>query len=254
MEDDNMVLENSEVDKEIRKSTVIEISDFSVEYHMFKRSRKKPFGEFEVFNALKTLEVNINEGEIIALLGRNGAGKSTLLRCIAGLLKPSNGKLVTKGRVILLAGADPGFIMQLTGRQNVIELALAYGISQEKLPDFIQSIEEFADIGEAFDRKLSGYSTGMRGKVGFGFITALKPDILLMDETLGVGDREFRKKASKRLNEFIKRSGTVIISTHSLGLARDICSRGIVLDKGGIVIDSNAEEAISYYINMTEKS
>ncbi|CAI8237591.1 MAG: Teichoic acids export ATP-binding protein TagH [Methanobacteriota archaeon] len=249
-----MVLENSEADEKITKSTVIEISDFCVDYHMFKRSRKKPLGEFEEYNALKKIDINISDGEIVALLGRNGAGKSTLLRCIAGLLRPSKGKLVTNGRVILLAGADPGFIAQLSGRQNVIELALAYGISENELPDFIESIEKFADIGEAFDRKLSGYSTGMRGKVGFGFITALKPDILLMDETLGVGDREFRKKASKRLNEFIKRSGTVIISTHSLGLARDICTRGIVLDKGGIVIDSNAEEAISYYINMTEKS
>ena len=249
-----MVLEESEVDKNIPKSTVIEISEFSVDYHMFKRSRKKPLGEFEEYNALKALDININDGEIVALLGRNGAGKSTLLRSIAGLLRPSKGKIVTNGRVILLAGADPGFITQLTGRQNVIELALAYGISENELPDFIKSIEEFADIGEAFERKLSGYSTGMRGKVGFGFITALKPDILLMDETLGVGDREFRKKASKRLNEFIKRSGTVIISTHSIGLARDICTRGIVLDKGGIVIDSNAEEAISHYINMTEKS
>jgi len=153
--------------------------------------------------------------------------------------------------VILLAGADPGFIPELTGRQNVIELALAYGISKEEMPDFINSIEKFADIGEAFDRKFLGYSSGMRGKVGFGFITALNPDILLMDETLGVGDREFRKKASKRLEGFIERSGTVIISTHSLGLAKDMCSRGIVLDKGIIAIDSDAEEAISHYINMT---
>ncbi|MAO69511.1 MAG: ABC transporter ATP-binding protein [Euryarchaeota archaeon] len=242
MEDDNMVL---------KKSSAIEISNFSVDYHIFKRTRKKPLGDFENFNALKNLEINIREGEIVALLGRNGAGKSTLLKCIAGLLRPSKGKIITRGRVILLAGADPGFIPELTGRQNVIELALAYGISKEEMPDFINSIEKFADIGEAFDRKFLGYSSGMRGKVGFGFITALNPDILLMDETLGVGDREFRKKASKRLEGFIERSGTVIISTHSLGLAKDMCSRGIVLDKGIIAIDSDAEEAISHYINMT---
>jgi len=235
----------------LKKSSAIEISNFSVDYHIFKRTRKKPLGDFENFNALKNLEINIREGEIVALLGRNGAGKSTLLKCIAGLLRPSKGKIITRGRVILLAGADPGFIPELTGRQNVIELALAYGISKEEMPDFINSIEKFADIGEAFDRKFLGYSSGMRGKVGFGFITALNPDILLMDETLGVGDREFRKKASKRLEGFIERSGTVIISTHSLGLAKDMCSRGIVLDKGIIAIDSDAEEAISHYINMT---
>ena len=244
----------SEIDKEVKNSAAIEISDFSVNYHIFKRSRKKPLGEFENFHALKNLEISIDDGEIVALLGRNGAGKSTMLRCIAGLLRPANGKIITRGRVILLAGADPGFIPQLTGRQNVSELALAYGISKNELQPFIKSIEDFADIGEAFDRNFSGYSSGMRGKIGFGFITALKPDILLMDETLGVGDREFRKKAAKRLEEFIERSGTVIISTHSLGLAKDICSRGIVLDKGEIVKDSNAEEAISHYITMTEGS
>jgi len=244
----------SEIDNEVENSAAIEISDFSVNYHIFKRSRKKPLGEFENFHALKNLEISINDGEIVALLGRNGAGKSTMLRCIAGLLRPANGKIITRGRVILLAGADPGFIPQLTGRQNVSELALAYGISKNELQPFIKSIEDFADIGEAFDRNFSGYSSGMRGKIGFGFITALKPDILLMDETLGVGDREFRKKAAKRLKEFIARSGTVIISTHSLGLAKEICSRGIVLDKGEIVKDSNAEEAISHYITMTEGS
>jgi len=236
----------------LEKSDAVEISNFSLDYHIFKRSRKKPLGDFEHFNALKNLDIGIKVGETVALLGRNGAGKSTLLKCIAGLLRPSKGKIVTEGRVILLAGSNPGFIPELTGRQNVIELALAYGISKDESPEFIKSIEDFADIGEAFDRKFSGYSSGMRGKVGFGFITALDPDILLMDETLGVGDREFRKKAAKRLEGFIERSGTVIISTHSLGLAKEICTRGIVLDKGNIVIDSNAEEAISHYIHMTE--
>tara|TARA_B100000902_G_scaffold356230_1_gene369724 strand:+ start:429 stop:1175 length:747 start_codon:yes stop_codon:yes gene_type:complete len=244
MEDDNMVLEKS-------KGSIV-ISNLNVDYDIFKRSKRKPFGEFVKYSALKEIGININEGDIIALLGRNGAGKSTLLKCIAGLLRPSKGEIISYGRIILLSGADPGFIPQLTGRQNVIELALAYGISKSELDDFINSIEEFADIGEAFDRKLSGYSTGMKGKVGFGFITALKPDILLMDETLGVGDREFRKKATKRLKEFIHRSGTVIISTHSLGLAREVCSRGVVLDKGKVVIDSTAAESIDHYIEMTK--
>ena len=255
MEDDNMVLE-SEIEQESlttsNKKEAIIISELNVDYHMFSRSRKKPFGEFVDFSALKNLNIEIFEGEIVALLGRNGAGKSTLLKCIAGLLRPSRGEIVSHGRIILLSGADPGFIPQLTGRQNVIELALAYGITKSELSDFIKSIEDFADIGEAFDRKFSGYSTGMRGKVGFGFITALNPDILLMDETLGVGDREFRKKATIRLKEFMSRSGTVIISTHSLGLAREMCSRGIVLDKGEIVIDSTAEDSISHYIDMTQ--
>jgi len=243
MEDDNMVM----------KKNAITADNLCLDYHMFKRSRKKPFGEFINFRSLSNIVFDIKEGEIVALLGRNGAGKSTLLNTIAGLLRPSEGEVRTKGRVILLSGADPGFIPELSGRQNVIELALAYGISSEELSAFVRSIEDFADIGEAFDRKFSGYSTGMRGKVGFGFITALNPDILLMDETLGVGDREFRAKASTRLEEFIGRAGTVIISTHSLGLARDVCTRGIVLDKGKIFCDTSAEDAISKYMKLTAK-
>ena len=160
-----MVLE-SEIEQESlttsNKKEAIIISELNVDYHMFSRSRKKPFGEFVNFSALKNLNIEIFEGEIVALLGRNGAGKSTLLKCIAGLLRPSRGEIVSHGRIILLSGADPGFIPQLTGRQNVIELALAYGITKSELSDFIKSIEDFADIGEAFDRKFSGYSTVMR--------------------------------------------------------------------------------------------
>ena len=104
----------------------IKAENLCLDYHMFKRSRKKPFGEFINFRSLSNINFKIKEGEIVALLGRNGAGKSTLLNTIAGLLRPSEGEVRTNGRVILLSGADPGFIPQLTGRQNVIELALAY--------------------------------------------------------------------------------------------------------------------------------
>ncbi len=231
----------------------VSISELFVNYHIFKRSKKKPLGEFKEFLALKNIDFKIQKGEVVALLGRNGAGKSTLLESIAGLLRPTKGEIRTHGRVILLAGTDPGFISEITGRQNVIELALAYGVSNDDLSKFVESVEQFANIGEAFDRKFLTYSTGMRGKVGFGFITALNPDILLMDETLGVGDREFRAKAAKRLKKFIERAGTVIISTHSLGLARDICSRGIVLDFGEVYLDANIEESISKYVELTSK-
>ena len=113
------------------------------------------------------------------------------------------------------------------------------------------SVDDFADLKEDFDRNVGGYSTGMRGKLGFGIITALVPDILLIDETLGVGDREFRAKAEIRLREFIDRSGTVLISTHSLGLAKELCTRGVVLDGGKIRFDGSIEDALSDYVTLT---
>jgi ABC-type polysaccharide/polyol phosphate transport system ATPase subunit len=189
----------------------------------------------------------VNNGDVVALVGRNGSGKSTLLRGIAGLLRPSDGSITTRGRVILLAGVNPGFSMEATGRENMLELGRAYGVSNTELHEFSQSIIDFADIGDAIDRRVKGYSGGMKGKLGFGFITALRPDVLLIDETLGVGDEEFQAKARDRLRKFVASSGAVIMSTHSLGLARELCNRGLVIDRGKIVADAEIEDAMLAY-------
>ena len=200
--------------------------------------------------AIDDINLEIGQGEIAALLGRNGAGKSTLLNTLAGLLRPSSGKIVSRGRVIVLSGANPGLIPDLSGRQNVEELASAYGVEEDQVSAFVKSVEEFANLEEAFDRRVGGYSTGMKGKVGFGFLTALNPDILLIDETLGVGDLEFRAKAQLRLREFIERARTVVISTHSLGMAKELCTRGIVLERGKVFFDGSAEDSIKEYTKL----
>jgi len=228
----------------------ISVEMMSVEYQEFEREKLNPWGKISGFLALDNINLEIGQGEIVALLGRNGAGKSTLMKSLAGLLRPSSGKIVTRGRVIVLSGANPGLIPDLSGRKNVEELAPAYGVEKGDIQSFIESVEEFANLGEAFDRRVGGYSTGMRGKVGFGFLTALNPDVLLIDETLGVGDLEFRAKAQVRLRSFIDRARTVVISTHSLGMAKELCSRGIVLEKGEVYFDGPAEDAIREYTNI----
>ena len=228
---------------------VLIVENLTLNYHEFKREIIRPWGNIYPFRALNNMSFEVKEGEIIGIIGKNGAGKSTLLKCLAGFLRPTAGKITTRGRVFLLAGADPGLMPRLTGRQNVRELSTAYGIKQDEIPEFIKSVKEFANLGEAFDRSFGGYSTGMRGKLGFGFITALNPDILLIDETLGVGDREFRAKAQTRLRTFIDRSATVFISTHSLGLAKELCTRGMVIEEGEIGFDGTIEDAVNYYIS-----
>jgi len=225
----------------------IEVSDLGVRYLEFERTLLNPIGKSKNIVGLNGIEFSIRCGEVVALIGRNGSGKSTLLKSIAGLLRPSEGKVKTKGRVILLAGADPGFFPDSTGRQNVAELSRAYGISELERDEFCNSIFNFAGLGDAIDRNVRGYSTGMRGKLGFGFITALRPDILLIDETLGVGDAEFRVKAMSRLRSFVSGSGSVIISTHSLGLAKELCDRGILLDSGNLVKIGTIEDALEEY-------
>ena len=225
----------------------VKVESLSVSYLEFNQTLFMPLGKKREIFALDSLDFVVNKGDVVALIGRNGAGKSTLLKTIAGFLRPSQGKVETHGRVILLAGADPGFFPDATGMENILQLADAYGVGQEEIEDFVSSIVDFAEIGGAIDRNVRGYSTGMKGKLGFGFMTALNPEVLLIDETLGVGDAEFRAKAQSRLRDFVDRSGSVIISTHSIGLAREICNRGIVVDNGKVVSDDEIENALGKY-------
>lgn len=229
----------------------ISIEGLSMNYHEVRRSPRAPFGKRVAISGLMDINIDIPQGQNTALIGKNGAGKSTLIKSIGGHLKPEKGKIKVKGKVITLAGVNPGFQYNLSSFWNVRNLGGAYGVSPEKIESFSDEIEEFANIGDAYYRHFSGLSTGMRGKVGFGFITALNPDILLIDETLGVGDIEFRKKASQRLNDFINRSGTVIISTHSLGLAKSMCSHGILLEKGHVAMYGEIDEVVEKYSNGT---
>lgn len=230
----------------VLKEKYVSVDDLSIEFEIQTRSI---FGRKESSSviALQDVSIQLSQGEVVALLGKNGAGKSTLLRAICGQIRPASGKIVTNGRVIILSGADPGFTPNLSGKRNIIELAKAYGIEDKEIQVFYEEVVDFANIGDAIHRDVRGYSTGMKGKLGFGFITGLQPEILLIDETLGVGDMEFRAKAQVRLKEFVRRSGSVIISTHSVGLAREICNRGLVLETGKVAYDGNISEAIEAY-------
>ena len=169
------------------------------------------------------------------------------------MIGPSTPSLIIKinaiinGKVITLAGVNPGFQPFFSSSWNVKNLGIAYGVERSRIEEFSYEVECFANIGDAYFRQFKGLSSGMRGKVGFGFITALDPEILLVDETLGVGDLEFRKKASRRLDDFISRSGTVLISTHSLGLAKEICSHGILIENGSIIHYGEIEKVIEKY-------
>jgi ABC-type polysaccharide/polyol phosphate transport system ATPase subunit len=202
------------------------------------------------FTALKNINLNCEKGEIIAVMGHNGAGKTTLLKLISAKLRPSSGKIETFGDVIHLAGVNPGFDKFLSARQNIAWLSEAYGIKS----DISSDIESFADIGEAFDRPITSLSTGMQGRVGFGFATALKPEILLIDEVLGVGDPSFKSKAMLRLKEMLFNSGIVIMSTHSVGLVKEIATRCIVLEGGKIIYDGEINKGLELYASMGKGS
>jgi len=201
------------------------------------------------FEALNKINLTFNQGEIIAIMGHNGAGKSTLLKLMAGKIRPSSGKIETSGKIIHLAGVNPGFDKFLSARQNIKWLSGAYGIKN----DISQDIENFADIGEAYDRPISSLSGGMQGRVGFGFATALKPNILLIDEVLGVGDPSFKNKAMLRLKEMMLHSGIVVMSTHSVGLVKEIATRCVVLERGKIIYDGEIIKGLEIYTSIGKR-
>lgn len=231
----------------LRDDEVFLVESLSVDYKEQKGGLFGLSSKSKYIRALDGINLRINEGQIIALIGKNGAGKSTLLRALTGLVRPSQGKITSRGRVILLAGTDPGFDLDASGRSNIRDLAVAYGLDDIEVDSFCQEIIDFSGLSSVIDRNVRGYSSGMRGKLGFGFITGLKPDILLIDETLGVGDAEFREKAQSRLVDFVNISKTVIISTHSFGLAKKLCNSGILLESGKLSFFGEIEDSMKAY-------
>ena len=226
----------------------IRVENLSVEYNIRQRRGFYSLQTTKKVEALSDVSFSISRGEVVALIGANGAGKTTLLRSIGGFLRPAKGEVVTTGKVYTLRGANPGLVQSMTPRENIRLLAESFGIEEHDITRFEKEIEEFCELGEAFDRKYSTLSSGMAGRVGFGFTTSLNPDILLMDETLGVGDKNFRKKAEEKAKNFMKKGETILLSTHSLNLAKNMCSRGLVMEKGRLIFDGSVEEAIDTYL------
>lgn len=243
MEDDNMVLE-----------PIIVVSEIFVEYREFTREKFFSLGKTNSVSAISNISFSITEGEKVAIIGKNGSGKTTLLKSLAGRLRPLSGSIEIIGELIFLSGVDPGFDSELTGRQNIQQLAPVYGVEESRVDEFVDSIYQFTALGSAFDRKYSGFSAGMKSKLGFGFISELRGDILLIDETFGAGDREFKKKAKAKMNAMVREIPTLIMCSHGLDLVSSICDRGIVIDQGKIAFDGPINDSILFYEELTNDS
>ena len=233
---------------------IITASEISVEYREFTREKFFSLGKTNAIRAISNISFSITEGEKVAIIGKNGSGKTTLLKCLAGRLRPLSGSIKITGNLIFLSGVDPGFDSELTGRQNIQQLAPVYGVEKSRVDEFIDSIYQFTALGSAFDRKYSGYSAGMKSKLGFGFISELRGDILLIDETFGAGDREFKKKAKAKMNAMVREIPTLVMCSHGLDLVSSICDRGIVIDKGEIAFDGPINDSILFYEELTNDS
>lgn len=198
--------------------------------------------------ASNDLSFTVKRGESVAFLGNNGAGKSTALKMITGVCHPTSGAIEVHGRVSALLELSAGFDKKLTGRENIAFRGKLWGLSAAELKELEPSIIEFADLGDYIDQPMKSYSSGMKARLGFAFASSIKPDILVVDEALSVGDKRFKKKCLDRVHELLSGEDvTVLFVTHSLASAKQFCSRGIVLEQGKNIFEGPIDEAVAFY-------
>ena len=202
------------------------------------------------FPALKKVNLEINSGEVFGLIGKNGSGKSTILRVISGIYPPDGGHCKVVGSISLLAGLGTGFSGHQTGVENALLYGSILGHNENEMREMLPEIIQFSELGEFIDEPIRTYSAGMKARLGLAVATAIKPDILLIDEVLGVGDPQFREKSKTRILSLVEKTGTVVMVSHSFGLMKDICDRIGVIDKGEIVMVGTPEEAIAAYYSL----
>ncbi len=194
-------------------------------------------------DAVKRLDLDIEQGEAVALLGHNGSGKSTTLKMLAGTLAPSTGRIWARGRMAPLLELGSGFHPDLTGRENIYLNSAILGIRRREAGRLLDDIVSFAEVHEFLDTPVKFYSSGMAGRLGFAIAVNVEPDILLVDEVLAVGDAAFQAKCLARMQRFKDEGRTVVLVTHSFEQASDFCGRALVLDHGHLVYDGAPEHA-----------
>ncbi|MBJ2128707.1 ABC transporter ATP-binding protein [Alteromonas sp. IB21] len=195
---------------------------------------RKGFFRYHQHYALKNVSFQVFKGETLGVIGRNGCGKSTLLKVLAGILKADSGELVSNVNYISLQSLATGFDRQLSGRDNAILSAMLLGHSKEAALNALPSILEFSELGDAFEQPVKSYSSGMRSRLGFSVAMLMEADVLLVDETLGVGDTRFKRKAEKAILSRINSDQTVVFVSHSAGQVKRLCSRVVWLEHGEV--------------------
>jgi ABC-type polysaccharide/polyol phosphate transport system ATPase subunit len=215
--------------------------------------RKRPAAETH-YVALNDVSLTVARGEVVGLVGKNGAGKSTLLRVIAGIYRPDSGTARIRGRISLLSGLGAGFNVNLSGRENAYLYGSILGHSRTVMDRLMDSIIDFADLGEFIDQPLRTYSSGMRARLGFATASAVMPETLLIDEVMAVGDADFKEKSTRRINELMKEARTVVIASHSTSTMRELCTRAVLVEKGRIVMEGEVGTVLDAYAGARKKA
>ena len=202
---------------------------------------------YEDFTALDKVSVNIKPGEVFGIVGHNGSGKSTLLKTISGILKPTVGTVKVHGSIAPLIELGAGFDLDLTARENIFLNGSVLGFSNQMISEKFDEIVEFSELREFLDVPMKNYSSGMVARIGYAVATMVKPDILIVDEILSVGDFLFQQKCEQRINALMQGGTTVLIVSHALEQIRRLCTRVMWLDKGKIKMIGDTKTVCDAY-------
>ncbi len=200
---------------------------------------------------LRGVDFSVSPGEAVAIIGANGAGKSTLLKLIARTVKPTEGSVHMEGRISAILELGLGFSPELTGCQNAHHSLSLMGFSQKAIESVLPEVESFAEIGEYFDQPVRTYSSGMQARVAFSVATAFKPELLIIDEALAVGDSYFQHKSFDRIRQYNEQGSSLLFVSHSMDSVRTLCDRVILLDRGRVLKDGLPDEVTDYYNALT---
>lgn len=242
-------------------ATLVEVRGLGKSYPLVFRSRDRLRAlwrlllgrvDADAVSVLRNVDLRVERGQSLGLIGENGAGKSTLLKLLTGVLTPSAGSVAVNGRVGALLELGAGFHPEYSGRDNIALSAALYGLSTEEMRDKLADIVAFADIGRYIDEPVKHYSSGMTVRLGFAIVAALKPDLLITDEVLAVGDEAFQKKCVRWMEEYLSGGGTLILVSHSMYHVQKLCRQAVWLRQGEVAASGDVYAVTQAYLAYQE--
>lgn len=235
-------------------SAVLKIEGVSKAFRQYTMEWQRMAGWFGAHHkasneswVLRDISFQVSAGECVGIVGQNGAGKSTLLKLVTGTLRPTTGKISVAGRIAAILELGMGFNPELTGRQNARYTGGLMGMSPAEIDAIIPGVEAFAEIGDYFDKPIRTYSSGMQMRLAFSVVTAVRPEVLIVDEALSVGDTYFSHKSMARIREFRKEGTTLLFVSHDPSAIQSLCDRAVLLDHGRLLLDGEPSQVMDYY-------
>ena len=228
---------------------LIQLRNIAVSYVVTNRIFKK-----KRFFALKDVSLSLFQGETLGIIGKNGAGKSTLLKILAGLISPDKGEFINNGYKVSMLSLRVGFARHLSGKENAIISGMLMGMPYREIKQKIDEIKAFSGLDNFFEQPVKTYSTGMVARLGFAVAFQTDPDILLIDEVFGVGDKKFREKSSQALKERIRSNKTVVLVSHNANMIMELCDRAVLLEGGCTTSEGVPEKVLDDYDKRTGKN